>query len=177
MNAETIHMPMLIAQPTNIIVMSAAQAVEHIPLEPTLAKRIAEMPFGDYNPFPPLKPHRNWREVYTYFFDDIRPGAMPFPGQLEFGDSQAREMLDNYDAAVRAHPDITTLLVHCHAGQSRGPAVALAIKRIYGLRSPFTAEGLPYNKDVYAVLIKTAIMTRRISATDGEGLLDFTLQR
>jgi hypothetical protein len=160
---------MPIAQPTNIIVMSALKVLEHIPEEPTLAMRIAEMPFGDYNPFPPLKPHRNWREVYTYFFDDIRPGVMPFPGQMEFGDSQAREMLDNYDTAVRAYPDITTLLVHCHAGQSRSPAVALALKRIYNLRSPFDAKDLPYNKDIYDVLIKTAVTTKRLSATDAAG--------
>lgn len=84
-------------------------------------------------------------------FADI---SQPMPGYTLFSDSHAHDILDFVTGHWRR---IHTLMVHCHAGLSRSPAVAAAIARLKRRDDgEFFEEPYIPNRLVYRILLEVA---------------------
>ncbi|WP_199031305.1 hypothetical protein [Ralstonia sp. ASV6] len=78
--------------------------------------------------------------------------AKGFPSQ------RSAEVLRRFIASLAARPEITELVVHCHAGQRRSAAVAKYACEQYS--APFDLSYSNYNKTVYALLKDPALFAR-----------------
>ncbi len=138
--------------------MSLEEALVHVPTQPTYAIRIKwtriyrggkdpDETFGELQPSPLYT-------IRTYSFDDVCfSGSQDEEGSGEDRSGITREIADEIvrDFAI-AGCSKEVLLVHCVAGVSRSPAVAMALNDIFhlGVRSRMLAEKYPsYNKFVY----------------------------
>jgi hypothetical protein len=100
--------------------------------------------------------------ICEYVFDDVwprryfEPGAKTddLSGLVVFDDSIARGILSDFE---KWRGSIDCLLVHCHFGEGRAPAVAKAIDEIFGLANAVELSKYPqYNQYVYETLLKVA---------------------
>ena len=76
----------------------------------------------------PILSEDNRVGLLNMVFEDIEfigPSTSP---EMLFDESKAQQILD---FAAEVWPKIECLLVHCHAGMSRSPAVAAALEHIY----------------------------------------------
>ena len=94
---------------------------------------------------------RRRRAVLPLVFADIE---QPLPGYPLFSTGQAHDILDFVTQYWRR---IRTLMIHCHAGLSRSPAVAAAIARLkFGDDSEFFEDPYIPNPWVYQTLLEVA---------------------
>lgn len=86
-----------------------------------------------------------WAALLRTAFFDIGPEAL---GQNPFTRKQALQVLHFLDVL----PDsVTHLVVHCHAGISRSPAIARYVAQRYGLAFP--KNHTTFNRWVYQLLL------------------------
>jgi len=136
--------------------MSLPQAVKHIPKPKTYGLRISSE--FDFLDIMPLEKSENWVGIFEYHFDDIWPKCpgRVSPKEVMFNDELAQKVLSDF----REHKDqVDRLLVHCYAGQSRSPAVAIALNEIFnlGYDSEEMKEEYPgYNQFVYEMLLRNS---------------------
>jgi predicted protein tyrosine phosphatase len=90
------------------------------------------------------------REVLRLVFADQEPYIEDDPDERLFSAAHARAI---WDVVLRHREDIERIVVHCHAGMSRSPAVAAAIARGLGQDDrPFFRQYYP-NMHVYRVMV------------------------
>lgn len=86
---------------------------------------------------PPAALRPGWPALLRVAFDDLDPDSTPVDdfhaGLQPLSPAQAAQIAAFVHAAAAS---ATTLVVHCRFGQSRSPAVALAVCRHYGLAFP-----------------------------------------
>lgn len=88
-----------------------------------------------------------WGALLRIAFHDIGPNAV---GQKPFSKEQAQQL----QAFIhQVAPQVSHLVVHCHAGLSRSPAVARYVARRYQLAFP--ANCRTYNRWVFQLLSET----------------------
>jgi predicted protein tyrosine phosphatase len=75
----------------------------------------------------PVRLSSAFRDVLRLAFTDIA-SASPQPFDVLFSHEHAREILEFLERC----PDVERIVVHCVAGQSRSPAVAMAICELQG---------------------------------------------
>lgn len=93
------------------------------------------------------------KDVLTLFFDDI---DREVEGATLFSEEQADEIID----FVRKNKDVDTLLIHCHAGESRSRAVGAFCVELFGADSKKYFETGNPNMHVYNTL-KNRLAERR----------------
>lgn len=101
--------------------------------------------------------HPDWKHVVRLDFHDTDADAnggqtwsvlRATPDKyVRFDNNHAEKIIKFLD---NLHPDVTEILVHCHAGISRSAAVSKYIAELYGLR--FNHDYSLYNKHVYKTL-------------------------
>jgi hypothetical protein len=120
-----------------IQVFNIAQAIKYIPKVRTGVIRIENSKiFGDQYCAPLLGMDTGLlRPVHTYFFDDIdcvKDGYENWSDVVgnRFMDKDAEDIIKDF----RGYKDkIDELVVHCKHGQSRSPAVAIALNELFSL--------------------------------------------
>jgi len=119
-----------------VFVLDETLARDFLPDVPTLAIRI-------YDSFPPndgsqcLQVSNNWSAILEYLFDDIEVSLYP-EGYLEknlptwkvnlFDESLAQRLIDDFSS----HRHVNQIMLHCHSGWSRSPAVILGLQKVFG---------------------------------------------
>lgn len=110
----------------------------------------------------PLRKSDNYETVMKYVFDDITPetigrrGKFGFDDKLLFTKEMGLEIIADFIAGKESCED---LLVHCHRGRSRAPAVAIALNDSFGLGQDgeeMKRQNPRYNKFVYEMIMKSA---------------------
>ena len=76
----------------------------------------------------PILSTKNRVDVLKMAFEDREFFGPETPMDLRFDKEKAQQILD---FAAEVWPKIDCLMVHCHAGMSRSPAVAAALEHIY----------------------------------------------
>lgn len=76
----------------------------------------------------PILSGKNRVGLLNLAFEDREFFGPSTPPDLVFNEDKAREILQ---FAAEMWPQIECLMVHCHAGMSRSPAVAAALEHIY----------------------------------------------
>ena len=100
--------------------------------------------------FSPIRKRRR-KGLLQLAFADI---DKPLPGFIHFEDDHAHDILD---FVTHYWKRVDTLMVHCHAGLSRSPAVAAAIARLkWGDGSEFFEEPYLPNELVYRTILEVA---------------------
>jgi predicted protein tyrosine phosphatase len=90
--------------------------------------------------------------VLRLVFTDVC-GPSPYAWDALFSPAHAREILD----FVAAWPDVDRIVLHCKAGQSRSPAVALALCELCGAEvSELEAQFPLWNSWVRSELVRVA---------------------
>ncbi len=135
--------------------MNLSDAVKHIPEPNTYGVRIASE--FDFLNILPLQESENWVKIFEYHFDDIWPGYPGItPRDAMFNDDLAQKILSDF----QEYKDrVDHLLVHCYAGQSISPAVAIALSEIFNLgHDPeIMKEKYPgYNQFIYEILLRNS---------------------
>lgn len=154
-----------------IRIMSCQEAGRHVPLVPTLAVRIYN---SHKNPIAENLPGRirlRRSLLYTvleYSFDDYNPEMWRKLGLCERDIEERLSMSTVIDGALaerleldylKNSPGKNELLVHCHQGAARSPAVAIAFNDIFGLGhdgAEMRSHYPHFNTYVYNELIKAA---------------------
>ncbi|MEM7813956.1 MAG: hypothetical protein QW548_03600 [Candidatus Aenigmatarchaeota archaeon] len=134
------------------IICGKEEAAAYVPRAPTLAIRI----FGSESSgmgkrcYKPLQ--HGYVRVLEYAFDDVdlhegqtleewAQGAGADPTKLvPFDEGMAAKILDDFAQCRGSFEDV---LVHCYAGMSRSPAVAIALDVIYNLKADFNRNEFP----------------------------------
>ena len=125
-----------------LIILDAVRAGRFVPQKPSAAMRIysgdpeSNIAYGD------LRKSANWKGIFRYTFDDIT--QLP-PEELDrLSRSTEDEDLEytylSFDLAGEIvysfnsiRLEIECLMVHCKAGISRSPAVAIALNEVFKL--------------------------------------------
>ncbi|HEY7769480.1 hypothetical protein [Longimicrobium sp.] len=132
----------------SVVALSEAAARRYIPTPGELCVSIT-----DEEREAALRP--GWAEVLRLHFYDMGDEYVGrgYDADL-FGERHARAI---YDLILR-HPEAHTVVVHCHAGLCRSPAVAWAVKETFGLRVSIGEAGAwgARNARVYRIMLETA---------------------
>lgn len=80
-------------------------------------------------------------------FDDV--SVTDIPGTVPFSMNHVEKILD----FMEKHQDADFLIIHCDAGVSRSPAVAIAIAEIYNDDRTFYRKYPLHNKMIYSKII------------------------
>jgi hypothetical protein len=115
-----------------VVVLPGHLAEEYEPDEPTAAIRI----FDSFCPQPdPLRDSPLYVDIFTHIFDDLcgvpkkeQQRLVREAGFKTITKAVAKTLLKQVDNVL---PECNTLLVHCTAGQSRSPAVAIALMETF----------------------------------------------
>lgn len=130
-----------------IRILPYLEAIRLEPKAPTYAIRIfGTKPSSRVRSETPLSSRGNWVCVQKYEFDDLTSYT---PGQRLFGRAIATRIITDFEPYREV---CEQLLVHCFAGRSRSPAVAIALNDIFdlGYDSERMMANFPrYNKFVY----------------------------
>jgi len=138
-----------------------------MPNEPTLAIRIIDTEERWRALYPPFDDSR-YVHTLTYYFDDCDYDAFDNErlaeefrnddleaGLVAFDESTARKIIADYQQS----PPHNRLLVHCYAGHSRSPAIAIALNDIFNLGSETDAlkkEHCGYSRMIYRIMMETS---------------------
>jgi len=104
-------------------------------------------------PYARLKYPEQFKIIRTYVFDDI--SQFTDNDLVLFNDEIADRIITDFDNDGK---DCQMLLIHCWAGKSRSPAVAIALSEIFHLQTPeqivaLKKQFLIYNKRVYHTIL------------------------
>ena len=121
-----------------VFVLDEKLARDFIPDVSTLAIRIYDS-FPPNNGSLPLQASDNWNSVLEYCFDDIEIDLYPdeylkknLPIWKEkyslFDEILAKKIIDDFAPYCEAKQ----IMLHCHAGWSRSPAVILGLQQVFG---------------------------------------------
>jgi predicted protein tyrosine phosphatase len=133
----------------NVVVVSGDRARAYEPAGSEICISITN-PEAD-----PVALSAQFRAVLRLAFSDIA-GPSPFAWDRLFSSDDARRTLE----FIGAHSDADTLVVHCTAGESRSPAVALALTELWGLTCADLEERYPlWNTWVRSELLRTGGVT------------------
>lgn len=118
--------------------MGLGQAVSHCPAKPTYAIRIWSN-FDDslFRGMFPLRGSANYKSVREYTFD-----AVSDQEKRLLTPEIARQIITDFG---EGRSECGELLVHCSKGESRSPAVAIALNEIFSL-----GEDMEKLKNVYS---------------------------
>lgn len=104
---------------------------------------------------PAASPNGGFAEIYRLQIWDIQePLAHPRLGLLR--PMRVEEASALIDFVAQRRPDCQAVTIHCGAGVSRSPAVAIALAELFGghpTSSEFAARFPEYNRHVTAVLL------------------------
>jgi predicted protein tyrosine phosphatase len=105
-------------------------------------------------PYAELNCPEQFKIIRSYVFDDI--SRFTDDNELvSFNDEIADRIITDFDNEGKY---CQTLLVHCWAGKSRSPAVAIALSEIFHLKTPEQIAEMKkqfsiYNKNVYHTML------------------------
>lgn len=137
-----------------IKVMGLFDAFGHSTDKPAYAIRIASTFTHGFEGLVPLG--GDYKVVRRYIFDDMQESDEGFFKVLRFRDWIAQRIIDDF---IEGREGCEQLLVHCHKGRSRGPAVAKALNDIFylGNSDEEMSRICPrYNRFVYDTMMRTA---------------------
>ncbi|RLG10940.1 hypothetical protein DRN73_06645 [Candidatus Pacearchaeota archaeon] len=135
---------------TEILIMPWKDAREFEPLTDTYAIRILGQLQRRVNE--PLKKSERYSDIREYFFDDVSQGSSH---TQTFTSENAKQILEDF----RKRKKSSSLLVHCLLGQSRSPAVAIALNEVFqvGNDSKELKKKYPlFNRHVYDTMMQEA---------------------
>ena len=153
-----------------ITVLPKQLAATYEPTERTKVIRLMDNQPEQRETYPPLKESPLYISVQEYFFNDENPDER-WPTDPVAKDYELRRFLQenkrlfDEDIAMKIMADFEDgqefkdLLVHCSAGISRSPAIAIAMNDIYGLGEDPLKMRTKYNKHntfVYRIMMETA---------------------
>ncbi|GEM_PF-1690634 len=106
-------------------------------------------------PYAELNYPEQFKIIRSYVFDDISQFTDDSNELALFNDEIAERIITDFDNEGK---DCQTLLVHCWAGKSRSPALAIALSEIFHLQTPEQIADLKkqfsiYNKRVYHTML------------------------
>jgi hypothetical protein len=136
-------------------IMSLRNALQYVPEDNTYAIRICGERTTDH--LHCLEKSDKWIGSNWYVFDDVWPDI---PGGLEpmevvFNEKKAEKIITDFREKKE---NIETLLVHCHFGQNRSPAVGIALNDLFDLgynSNQLKREFPDYREFVYDAMIET----------------------
>jgi predicted protein tyrosine phosphatase len=138
-----------------VVVLSAARAAEYEPQDAAVCVSVGDPDQPDV----PLSPR--FASVLRLKFSDIVEDS-GLPSDVLFDRSHARTLLEFLDHWSR----VDTVVVHCRAGLSRSPAIAIAIAELNGDRvADLEREHPLWNKHVRATIVGTALEHRDAEPT------------
>jgi predicted protein tyrosine phosphatase len=122
-----------------VFVLDEKLARDFVPDNPTLAVRIFDS-FPPNDGKQPLQDSNNWIQTLNYWFDDIEVDIYPeeyrkkhLPIWREkynlFNKCLAKKLVDDF----RSFQSVDQIMLHCHAGWSRSPAVILGLQQVFNL--------------------------------------------
>ncbi len=123
--------------------------------KPIYLIRIFDAPRLTVAPYAELKYPEQFQTIKSYIFDDSQ---FSDDERILFNDEIAERIITDFDNEAK---DCQTLLVHCRAGISRSPAVAIALSEIFHLKTPEQIAEMKkqfsfYNKRVYNTLLRVS---------------------
>ena len=147
--------------------MSEADAVRLVPkpnaalISITEPRRVAELPSP-----------QAWGALLRIQFSDaeydaamiarLRARGIAFDADAKgFPSQRSAELVRTFITGLAARPEITELLVHCHAGQRRSASVAKYAAELFGAEFDHGYTG--YNRTVYALLNTPALFAKPAS--------------
>lgn len=142
-----------------INILSLDEAIRFKPEKDTLMIRIfkSSRNLDDLEDENGLVHEDDFREVFSYQFDDITPFAVMGMGGKLFSKSDARQIIGDFKDVV---PYLDYLAVHCLAGISRSSAVASSLNHIFNLgikdENYLNSKRHDPNMHVYNTMIETA---------------------
>lgn len=151
----------------DVLSMSIAERYE--PNVPTLAIRIFSTPYFAQAPREELFHRDKFVDVFEYTFDDVGYGELRdkcFMGKFRYhqgkmlGPISARKIVADFESKIH---EIDALMIHCYAGTSRSPAVALALNQLFNLRQRdlWSCFNETYNQYVYDTIVQAGESLRR----------------
>jgi predicted protein tyrosine phosphatase len=104
-------------------------------------------------PYSQLKSPEQFETIKSYTFDDV--SRFLDDDLIVFNDKIAQQIIRDFDENGKK---CKTLLVHCRAGKSRSPAVAIALSEIFHLKTKAQLAAMKinfpiYNKRVYKMML------------------------
>lgn len=108
-------------------------AFDHFADKPTYAIRITSTFTHGYEGLVPLS--GDYKVIRSYIFDDMGKADGGLFKVIRFNSGIAEMIIRDF---IEGKDGCERLLVHCHRGRSRGPAVAKALKDLFSLED---AEG------------------------------------
>ncbi|OQY47525.1 MAG: hypothetical protein DRR08_27930 [Candidatus Parabeggiatoa sp. nov. 2] len=123
--------------------------------KPIYLIRIFDSPNLPIVSYAKLKYPEQFQLIRSYTFDDSQ---FSDDERILFNDEIAEQIITDFDNEGK---DCKTLLVHCRAGISRSPAVAIALSEIFHLKTPEQIAEMKkqfsfYNKRVYNTLLRVS---------------------
>ncbi len=136
-------------------ILSLKRAIQYVPKNNTYAIRICGERTTDH--LHCLERSEKWIDTNWYVFDDVWPDI---PGGVEpqevlFNEEKANKIITDFNNK----DNIETLLVHCHFGQNRSPAVGIALNEIFDLgynTNQLKVQYPDFREFVYETMIDTA---------------------
>ena len=121
-------------------------------------EKVIRIVAGIINPenfrLPRLRESPFYTAVHEYIFDDTNSNTL-LSGKVIFDDGIAKKILTNF----QDNRHCSALLVHCLVGQSRSPAVAIALNEVFNLgHDPqrMMADYPFFNQEVYKKMLEQA---------------------
>ena len=133
--------------------MNYREALEHRAEEQTYVIRIRH---SDHEK--PLRELRNqdMLKIHEYVFDDTLPGIYDFTRGALFDVKMAQKVIQDF---IDGKDSCSALLIHCARGQSRSPAVGIALDEIFNLgNDPEKLKTMHprYNQHIYSLMKRIA---------------------
>ena len=137
-------------------ILSLRDAIQYVPENKTYAIRICSERTVDH--LHSLEMSDKWVGSNWYTFDDVWPGIPGGlgPQEVVFSGKKANKIITDFRENFS---NIETLLVHCHFGRNRSPAVGIALNDIFDLgynTNQLKKEFPEYREFVYNTMIETS---------------------
>ena len=141
-----------------IVILNRKKSGEYSPTKLTYAIRIRD--FNDRKRLPKLMDSHLFQEVKIYRFDDADPDSH---GRGPLKEGLAERIITDFQ---KLRNNCECLMIHCNQGESRSPAVGLALNDIFDLgydHFAFSGYHWQYNPHVFKQLIFAADRMRLLS--------------
>jgi predicted protein tyrosine phosphatase len=142
-----------------IKIMSIQEALAYQPQVPTYAIRI-----HGKDTYSSLQDSPHYKVIHEYFFLDLNPEIFEEhhgTAQIErvgrdsfFNKEKAKKIISDFE---KGREGCLELLVHCHAGVSRSPAIAFALNEIFDLRLDYDSLHIQFTatqKYFYKIMLE-----------------------